>query len=503
MLTMMYSERVANGRRTLDRLAAHAAVGLLACLLSLAAAWLLFDHRGVLLVYGGLVLGVLGLIAAHNRGAAAAVAVIAILNGIPFLDVERYASPGVFRPADLIFMSLLAVLLVGGLRGLGRLSKELKLIWAWGFVFIAWWLFTLLRTALFEDVPLLQAGLYGRDFLYFAILLPIFATTVRKQRELVGFVAVICAGAAWHSLGTVATVVFGLDSSWLVHPIQTTEYAGLTRIYAYMTEAAIFAIPLGAGLVLLAARPALRWAGGAVLALSAAGVLVQFGRMLYYSLALGLLAAVFLWVIRPAARATPVRTAVAALAPIAAVGFVILLATGGIQVDRNPDSAVAAVAQRAASGFEEISTGTGTLGYRQSLTDEMEDLLEGHWVEGLGFLHPAAHPVAGLPDLSIRNSDVGVFNALMTIGLVGTALLYAPFLVVLWALIRRSRSGHVFEWEWLAFGGVAWIVTVVVGSITLVALFSVPGLVFAGCILACVVRMLDSSEAPRALGSEP
>jgi len=498
---MIYSERATNGMRVLERLAAQSTVALLACLLSLATAWLLLDYRGESLVYAGLVLGVLALVAAHNRGVAAAVAVIAVLNGIPFLDVERFVSPGVFRPSDLIILCLLGVLLVGGLSGLGLLSRELKLVWAWAFLLIAWWLFTLLRTVLFEEVPFLQAALYGRDFLYFALLVPIFATTVRQQRELIGFVTVICIGAAWHALGTLAIVGLGVSSGWLVHPVLTTDYEGLVRIYAYMTETAIFAVPVGVGLALLATRPGVRLAGAALFGIAAAGVLAQFGRMLYYSLALGLMAALFVWAIRPSVRAIAVRKAAAVLAPIFAVGIAIALVTGGIKVDSNPSSAAAAVSQRAFSGLEEIAEGSGTVSYRENITGQMQEILGDNWAQGLGFLHPAARPQPQLPDGSIRNNDVGIFNSLMTMGLIGTVLLYAPLLAVLWALVRRSWQGRVFAVEWLAFASVAWIVAVLVGSITLVTLFSVPGLALAGCIVACALRLLDSG--PTALATDP
>lgn len=499
MLSVLYSERASalEGARIAGRWARGAAVALGAMLVSLAAAWLLLQPNGEFVLLCGIFLGTLALLAARNVGVAAAVAVVGVLNGFPGIDLESFSRASSFRLSDVIVVFLGVVLAVLGLeRGQGR-DRATRLAWTWALVFLGWWLFTLLRTVLFEEVPFLQAALFGRDFLYFGLLLPLFVSALRERREVTGFLLIVAAAGAWHALANGAIVALGVQAGWLVHPILTNEYLGLPRIYAYMTEATVLALPLGAGLALLATRPAVRLAGAAMFALSAAGVLLQFGRMLYYSAALGLFFAVAAWTMRPTVRSTPLRRTVAGLAALIVVVVSFSVASGGIRAEPSEDSAVSAVSQRAVSGFEEIAAGTGTVRYREGVTARMQDRLAGHWAEGLGFLHPAVRPVTNLPSDSIRNSDVGVFNSLMTMGLVGTVLLYVPLVAVAWALLRAGwRRGMPPSSDWLAFGVTAWIAGVLAGSISLATLFSVPGLVLTACVLGAALRLLSVRDEP-------
>jgi hypothetical protein len=61
-------------------------------------------------------------------------------------------------------------------------------------------------------------------------------------------------------------------------------------------------------------------------------------------------------------------------------------------------------------------------------------------------LHPDVRPVSPLPDGSIRNGDVGVLNAVMTMGVIGAALIYAPLVAlfaatwILYAVMTWGRS---------------------------------------------------------------
>ena len=52
-------------------------------------------------------------------------------------------------------------------------------------MFVAWWLVTLARSVFFSDIPPLHAALFGRDFLYFALLLPLLPVALRRRSDLV------------------------------------------------------------------------------------------------------------------------------------------------------------------------------------------------------------------------------------------------------------------------------------------------------------------------------
>ncbi len=59
---------------------------------------------------------------------------------------------------------------------------------------------------------------------------------------------------------------------------------------------------------------------------------------------------------------------------------------------------VHSVIARASSGVSALVHSTGTVGYREQVDGAMLRVLGHKWPVGLGFLHPAARYVAGLPE---------------------------------------------------------------------------------------------------------
>jgi hypothetical protein len=123
-------------------------------------------------------------------------------------------------------------------------------------------------------------------------------------------------------------------------------------------------------------------------------------------------------------------------------------------------------------------------------------ILDNRWPIGLGFLHPDVRPVPSLPDGSIRNGDVGVLNALMTMGAVGAALIYLPLVIFFFALMHRRRDvgPDARRDQWFFFGAATWILYALLSSGSLVILFSVSGLVLTATLLACCSCLLDWSR---------
>jgi hypothetical protein len=128
----------------------------------------------------------------------------------------------------------------------------------------------------------------------------------------------------------------------------------------------------------------------------------------------------------------------------------------------------------------------------------MLHLLGQDWPIGLGFIHPSAHPYPNLPGGSIRNSDLGVLNVLMTMGAVGAILLYLPLLLMLRALTRAAPVPESVGDEWLRLGATIWVIGTIASSITLVDLFSFGGLEVTACMLAVATSVVASRTSTEA-----
>src|SRR4051794_32280125 len=140
-------------------------------------------------------------LATRSRGVTVGVLLLGIVNGIPFVDIESFVAPGSFRPSDVFVLILLACLALWGVRNPVRPTPRYVVLarW-WGGIFIAWWLITLVRSSFYDTVPLLQASLYGRDFLYFGLLVPALVGVAWKRDEVLLIARVVGA----------ATVIFAL-----------------------------------------------------------------------------------------------------------------------------------------------------------------------------------------------------------------------------------------------------------------------------------------------------
>ena len=124
----------------------------------------------------------------------------------------------------------------------------------------------------------------------------------------------------------------------------------------------------------------------------------------------------------------------------------------------------------------------------------MLKVLGGHWPLGLGFLSPHTNYFPELPQGSIRNTDVGVLNSLMTVGLLGTVLLYFVPICLLFALLARGGR-HLQRDSFLWIGGMLWLFIVLITSYTLGGLASVSGLATTTVGIDILLSGLARSEA--------
>lgn len=144
--------------------------------------------------------------------------------------------------------------------------------------------------------------------------------------------------------------------------------------------------------------------------------------------------------------------------------------------------------ERLLSIVTDLQTGSGTVAVREEVTRSMVRALGGQWPYGLGFVPPSAHYFLGLPSGSIRNSDLGVLNVVMTMGAIGAFVLYLPFVLGLIQCLQRSPARWSNEYSWLRYGGAVWIVATLVSSVTLVTLFSTSGLALAAVAMTVLVH---------------
>jgi hypothetical protein len=218
-----------------------------------------------------------GLEGRWNFGAFVALVVLVVLNGIPGPDLAEFGVSGSFRVSDVAVVVLVLVLALRQQPGPAQPGSLLRFARWWAVALATWWLVTLVRSVA-DGVPLLQGALFGRDFLYFAILLSLLAGALRNRREVAACMSFLGAAAVLHAAGQVAIAAGGVTSSLVdlvVHAQLLVSFEGTQRIYLYMADAVTAAFPFAIGLALIPPRRSLRLVGIGLTILSGISVLFQ------------------------------------------------------------------------------------------------------------------------------------------------------------------------------------------------------------------------------------
>ena len=117
---------------------------------------------------------VLAALAWVQRGVLLGVLVLAVMNGIPFLNTSTHVA-GKVQLSDVAALLLIGVTALWSVtdgNALGRTVLARRVSHA-GLALVLWWLITLARTLIDAHVPFTGAVGFGRDFLYFGALLAI------------------------------------------------------------------------------------------------------------------------------------------------------------------------------------------------------------------------------------------------------------------------------------------------------------------------------------------
>lgn len=457
-----------------------------------------------LLVVGGATLPLVAAVAAiaavvalaRSPGWALGVWTLAVTNTIPGANLDSLHIPGLFQPYDgLMVVLCLAAVYVATTIPREELRRRLPRWLAVAVVtLVAWWLLALVRTWLYSGVPLRPAALYGRDLLYGGVAAACGAVLLRGRPDIFRALHVMMVGAAIYSLVFVPHVVFGVGGGWIVHPYLQSATDGLIRVYQPSNDLVVAVLPVALWLA-LATRDRSRLAYGCAAALFALQVALQQTRATYIGVALSLAVATAFVLAYPAYRSLLPKVLVlwsTIGVAILTLGLVAVSFSGSASALVLNDNAVyrRILSIPAALGTHASSGTSGAWAYRLQLAERLLRLLGHDLLWGMGFLSPAYHYFAALPDGNIRNSDVGALGTVMVIGVVGLVLVVTPFAGSIMSLVRGSATPFEDPADAaLVVAFVAFLTGALLSSITLVTLFLGSGPAMSGLFAGCAVAL--------------
>lgn len=444
-------------------------------------------HNGALDVAAiGGALGFLALLH-KRRGVAIGLLVLAVQNGLPFLNTATIAA-GPFALRD--YLAVVLVVVLATTRAVTATSADHRLTnrvsATFGAALGVWWLITVVRST-GAGVPLNAAIAFGKGFVIFALLIVVFPRALTRSTVRRDALRTITIGALLYALGEIVITAGGPQVTWLVHPIAVrTSSVGLPRVYGTMIQSVVLVACLATGMLLTGRLHGMRRIAAMVAAtIAGAAIVLQQTRAIELSVlpALIFTGLVYLVVLRPTRRTLSLRT-IAAVATILSAIIIVSVAAPDIlaRYGTRPLARLDTVSA-------ELSASTGNVGYRFGVAHSMLALLGGsvgRWLAGLGFLDPRYRYFASLPGGSLGNSDLGLMDGLLQFGLVGLTLIYG--IVLIWmsrmlGVVRRWRT-RVPADAWIIFGVIAWMTQTLVSSYSLGTLYQVEGQTLTAFVIA-------------------
>lgn len=424
-------------------------------------------------------------------------------NTVPFLNLDAYSIPGTFSPGDLLLFLLMAAALLSWTRG-ARPAPLGRLLTAGLAAFAALWVMTALRSWLIDGIPLLKAVLFGRDFLFYgATLVAARYLLCRNRRESQRALTTMTLGAVIYALAQVFYQITGIKAGWIVHPYLDVTEGYLARPYQESVTLVWLLVPLCLALGLGAVGRSRRaWLLAAVV-LGLAALLNQT-RASYLGMIVAVLFVIGLTLMHGNGH-YGIRRLYALLAVILVAGAVI------VPLASSPSRhAVDQVVQRATSMVGAFGgsqdAGSATLTYRVALANRMLGLIGSDWPLGMGFLHPSVRYFAALPQGSIRSTDLGLMQLLMTTGAIGVTLLLGIVLVPMLAALRWLRVSALGlerrgELRAIVTGALAATVGALAASMTLGTFVDRWSAMVAGVITAMMIVAISNPDESAAAHS--
>jgi hypothetical protein len=428
-------------------------------------------------------------LAARRFGAGVIVGLLILgcVDALPGPNVETFHVVRTIELSDVLTLVLMAALLWIALvvpEARRRPSGHQVALRLWASLLLAFWLAAGIRAWIQHGVPISNALFWGRQFAYLALLAPLFVpafSVVRLRRTALATCAIgICvAGAA-----QVATVASGHTLSAFVHLTRVANTEGLVRLYSGADWLIPAGVPFGLGLVLFSTVRRLRIAGAVVLAFSFAAFAVELTRALYIGIVIGLAFTTALWlIVGDAAGRIGRRRSLGVGAILAAMIAALVLFKPAVI----SGSVVNGVVVRATSVFSDLSGGSTQdpdLAVRVFERQDLTYYLGSSWLFGKGLLDPSFYYVAQAPSGSIQNPDVGYLSSVMTIGVLGTLVVYIPFIYFTVLLIYLRVRRRTATTSWLAYGCLAWLFMAQIASVTLAMMLNSVGAIPCAAVLA-------------------
>jgi hypothetical protein len=439
-----------------------------------------------------------------GRGVWYSLLLFGAINALPGPSLENINKGGIFGTdafALLLILSLFVFQSQNGFRAFrtkGSVPRTLALCSA---LFLALWLVTVLRTWAFEAIPLTRALQFGRDFVYFALLLPLFSAEFADRRVRDVFLLAAAAGVAYVAATESLVSIRGGGLPSLVHVVKITNSITSVRVYANALYVVVAALPFAIGATLIARSTRVRAIGAFVTVCCVGDISLALSRGNWIAEVVGILSAVVVWLILGDPRGLTARR------QFLQVLVAVVVAAGLLFTVRPPataTSSLSGVAQRVSSIFTDLTGNatTSTVAVRERESSELEHYLGDQWLFGLGFLDPRNRYFAGLPTWSkgsIRNSDTGILNLVMTMGVVGAFLQLIPVAIIAGRLVLlRFALGLPEQDNWLAFGSLGFAVLLLVGTPTLGLLYEPLGVVVTAPALAVGASLLTTRRSARA-----
>ncbi len=413
----------------------------------------------------------------YRCGALIGVALSGAVDGLPGPDLATRIVINGLHAQDFAIFLLIGLLAweiythrLGGFftSGLGKALLMFALLNA------AWWVFELSRATGVPGVAVNHAANFARAFMFIFVLTPLFAAGLQRRATRNAMFVVT---GAWTLVLSAVSIFGAVHQSSLtqtvLHVAKIHQTGALSRLYVHAEDLIAIALMFSIAFLFGSADRRQRRFAGLVTVFAAVAIGVFQTRAYYVGCIAGALISSVIYMTTGDSRAGLKRLVVA----LATLGIVI----GGIFVvapGSKTTKVINQITYRAASGIGAAGSQnqiTSTVAVREAELQLLEQRLGNHWGLGLGFVDPRDVFDINLPYGSIENSDVGLFNVVMTEGVIGTVLYYLSLLLITLLLVVKSRALRG-ERRVYAQGALGACAATLVTSLTLVTFFGVTGI---------------------------
>ena len=198
---------------------------------AIMAGWLV-AHGDANYVAGGAVIAAAAIVGFIAPAPLAAALLLVALNGVPIVNLD-HRLPGNLQVMDLAVFGLAALLLTHQDRNpSAERSRIIRAATIWSACFAGWWTYEFARSFLLDGIPWLKAFLFCRDFLYFAILLPLALRARLPARSLLTAGVLLLVALTLDAIGQDVQSITGVSIGLVHTDTPDANAGGLTRLYA-------------------------------------------------------------------------------------------------------------------------------------------------------------------------------------------------------------------------------------------------------------------------------